>query len=203
MNQETEKAGAANSGLLINQNHWGDVGIFTPENDIQNGAIDQAKIQAFSQELLAMALYTASHGKPVFPCRSDKRPYLKNGFKGATTDPDQIRAWWTQWPLAMIGMPTGAVSQLIVLDVDRKNGVDGLANLRAVGIDPFALTHVVSRTPSGGLHFFMRHTGKPVKNSVGVLAKGVDVRGDGGYVVLPPSRPFFTGPDYAWEVSHG
>ena len=114
----------------------------------------------------------------------------------------QSPAWWARWPLAMIGMPTGKPSGIVVLDIDRKNGMDGLANLRAIGIDPYSLSPVISITPSGGLHVFMRYNG-PVKNSAGLLAAGVDIRGDGGYVVLPPSLPSIDCEEYQWEDSDG
>lgn len=165
----------------------------------------------FRKELLKAALSYAAKGLPVFPAAKinrAKKPLVKWG-KGtdghpdltqrrATTDADTIRAWWARWPLAMIGMPTGERSGIVVLDIDRKNGVDGLANLRAAGMDPFAMSPVIAKTPSGGLHVFMRYSG-PLKNSAGILAAGVDVRGDGGYIVLLPSLPDVSGPEYCWE----
>ncbi len=116
----------------------------------------------------------------------------------ATIDPETVKAWWARWPLAMIGMSTGKPSGVVILDIDRKNGVDVLANLRTVGIDPYSFSTVISITPSGGLHVFMRYNG-PLKNSAGLLAAGVDIRGDGGYVVLPPSLPYITRDEYQWE----
>lgn len=89
----------------------------------------------FRKEVLRAALGYAAKGYPVFPVGKDKRPRVK-WKEGATTDAATIRDWWVRWPLAMIGMPTGKRSGVVVLDVDRKNGVDGLANLRAIGIDP-------------------------------------------------------------------
>ena len=165
----------------------------------------------FRRELLNAALDYAAKGYPVFPAlmiNGQKKPLVKWG-KGeddhpdltkrrATTDPETIKAWWARWPLAMIGMPTGKPSGVVVLDIDRKNGVDGLANLRAVSIDPYALSPVISITPSGGLHVFMRYTG-PLKNSAGILAEGVDTRGDGGYIILPPSLPSIRHDEYQWE----
>lgn len=159
-----------------------------------------ARREAFRHELLEAALRYADRGYPVFPVRGDKRPLVK-WKDGATTDHRQIRTWWARWPFAMIGMPTGARSGVVVLDVDRKNGVDGLANLRAAGVNPFTWTPIVAHTPSGGLHFFMRYTGE-VKNSAGMLAAGVDLRGDGGMIVLPPSiRDVndLSTQEYCWE----
>lgn len=170
----------------------------------------------FRKELLRAALGYAARGLPVFPAMligGQKKPLVRWG-KGedghpdltkrrATTDPETVRAWWARWPLAMIGMPTGAPSGIVVLDVDTKNKVDGLASLRALGIDPFSLSSTIAITPSGGMHAFLRYNG-PLKNSAGLLAEGVDIRGDGGYVVLPPSLPSIGSPEYQWEGgSHG
>src|SRR5215813_11905413 len=76
---------------------------------------------------------------PVFPCRWDggprlrKTPLTRNGFKDASCDPITIRGSWSRWPDALIGMPTGKGSDLVVLDVDVKrpkaNGFDSLEDL--------------------------------------------------------------------------
>lgn len=171
----------------------------------------QDRTALFRQELMKAALGYAAKGLPVFPAilrDGDKQPLVKWRYgedghpdlkkRRATTDPKTIKRWWTRWPLAMIGLPTGERSGLVVLDLDRKNGKDGVAALRAKGIDPYKLSPVMARTPSGGLHVFMKYDG-PLKNSADILAPGVDVRGDGGYVVLPPSLPDLSRPEYAWE----
>jgi predicted P-loop ATPase len=82
----------------------------------------------------------------------------------------------------------------VVIDLDRKNGIDGLESLRMLGEVPETLT---AETGSGGLHLYFKHPGLPIKNSAGVLGPGIDVRGDGGYVVLPPS-PHRSGGRYRW-----
>ena len=150
-----------------------------------------------SDNLTAAALAYASKGIPVFPVSETKKPLVR-WKDGATTDANVILDWWRQWPRAMIGVPTGARSGLMVLDVDCKNGVDGLANLLAAGVDPFTLTPVVVGTPSGGRHFYMQTAGQ-LGNSVGQLAEGVDVRGDGGFIIVPPSLPDVIGKPYKWE----
>lgn len=169
--------------------------------DAARHGLATARAALFAEELLAAALGYAERGRLMFPVRgSDKHPLIR-WKEGATTDAAQIRAWWTAWPLAMIGMPTGARSGVDVLDLDRKNATDGVANLLATGVDPYALTPIVAQTPSGGLHFFLAHGG-PLKNSAGILAEGVDVRGDGGFVILPPSIRDVSDPaalEYCWE----
>src|SRR5690606_29518363 len=91
-------------------------------------------------------------------------------------------------PGANIGVPTGAASGLVVIDIDTKNGTDGFAawcqlmdRLEVHYHRTFSHT-----TPTGGFHLFYDHPGTPIANTVG-LVPGVDVRGDGGYVLIPPS----------------
>src|SRR5262245_2554003 len=89
----------------------------------RNFTMPQASTRRQTEDnpLLEAALGYAARGLPVFPCkRADKSPLTRHGFNDASTDPEQIREWWTQWPNAMIGMPTGAVSGIDVLDLDVK-----------------------------------------------------------------------------------
>lgn len=158
--------------------------------------------------MLAWALAYARAGFKVFPCGSGlsreygesgklvypKHPLTRHGFKDAITDEATIRGWWARWPHAAIGMPTGTASGLIVVDVDRHGDDNGFASLARLseqfgfGLpDPVAF----SRTPSGGAHLFFRAGNVSVRNSTGRIgpyeAAGVDVRGEGGYVIVPPS----------------
>jgi hypothetical protein len=145
---------------------------------------------------LEAALKYASKGKPVFPCKRDKRPITKNGFKNATTDEAQIKEWWTKRPTASIGMPTGHVSGLWVLDIDMPDGSASLAALeKEYGALPETL---IQETGSGGGQLFFKCTnGDQIKNSSSELGKNLDVRGDGGYVIVPPSgHP--SGKKYQW-----
>lgn len=74
----------------------------------------------------------ASAGVPVFPCvPGQKRPLTARGFHSATTDPAQIERWWTRWPEANLGLPTGAVSGVVVVDVDVREDVDGRESMAA------------------------------------------------------------------------
>jgi len=146
--------------------------------------------------------YARNKGTPVFPCRTDdKSPLTPNGFKDATTDEKQIRIWWTQYPSAMIGMPTGKASGMWVLDldVDPGKGLDGIKELEKLIAKngPLPKTRS-SKTPRGGMHLFFAYTGAIIiKNSTSKLAPGIDVRGEGGYVILPPSMTA-DGTSYSW-----
>jgi hypothetical protein len=145
------------------------------------------------------ALAYAYRGWPVFPCRANKRPISPHGFKDATTDEAQIRAWWAAEPSAAIGYPTGA---LVVVDVDGPLGVASMNHLRKRHDWPRTLTSMSGRP---GLHMFFRcPEGETIGNAAGIrggrgLGKGIDVRGSGGYVLLPPS-PHPTGRRYQWTT---
>lgn len=146
--------------------------------------------------LLENALGYAARKWPVFPCDVNKRPLVKNGFKVATRDEQQIHAWWTQWPTASIGMPTGAASGCWVLDVDMPDGPGSLERLLEVhGELPATLEQ---HTGGGGRQLFFKwDPARPIRNSAGQIGPGIDVRGEGGYVILPPSgHP--SGGRYAW-----
>ncbi len=108
-----------------------------------------------------------------------------------------IRAWWRRWPDANVGIRTGSVSSLVVVDVDPGHGgLDTVRRLHAEGPLPEGLR---VRTGSGGWHLYFAHPGGVICNSAGTaLGPGVDVRGDGGYVIAPPSR-HRSGGRYLWQ----
>ena len=150
--------------------------------------------------LLAEALRLGAQGLPVFPCKNEptnkqhKKPLTKHGFKDAKTDAATIRKWWKRWPDALIGMPTGKVTGIAVLDLDKKNGKDGF-----VAIPNWEqLTPVIARTPSGGAHLYFK-TALGLHCSDSAIAPGVDTRADGGYAIVPPSSGYtwVNGADFA------
>lgn len=115
-------------------------------------------------ENVKYALQYAKKGKPVFPCNRQKKPLTENGFKNATTDRDQIEKWWSEWPTALIGMPTGAVSGLWVLDIDPPDGENSLESLiEREGSWPLPDT-LESKTGRGGKHIFYKMNGFPIKS---------------------------------------
>ena len=149
------------------------------------------------------AIEYAKKGFAVFPLKyRDKVPLTRNGCKDATTDAAQIKAWWQKYPNANIGLATGSVSQnvfVIDLDIDEDRGIDGYHSLedwqREHGDFPETWTAITGR---GGYHLYYRGNGK-IKNRAGII-DGVDIRGNGGYVVAPPSV-HKNGNRYEWEYS--
>ena len=153
-------------------------------------------------DLVAAALDYAALGWAVFPCSPiNKQPLIEHGFKAASTDPETIKAWFRKWPNAMLAVATGAASGVVVLDVDRddEKGLHGEASLAGLlnGASlPPDLTAV--RTPRGGRHIYFRYPeGVTIRNSAGKLGPGLDVRGEGGYVIVPPSV-MSDGKAYTW-----
>lgn len=148
----------------------------------------------------AALAYASHHQWHVFPCFQDKTPRTPHGFKDATRDTAIITAWWERWPDASIGIATGEVSGIFVLDVDPAHG--GADTLRALE----ATHQEIPNTPQvltggGGAHCYLAYPGFAVTNSAGKLGEGLDVRCDGGYVIAPPSsHP--SGGAYAWEILH-
>ena len=127
--------------------------------------------------------------------RVGKHPRTKNGYKDATTDEERINDWWARWPDANVGVCTGPVSGVIVLDIDPRNdGDESLAELEKE-FKPLPPTPEV-HTGGGGRHmYFSVPTGTEIKKKV--LADGVDLQAEGAYVVAPPSR-HASGEAYRW-----
>lgn len=162
------------------------------------------------------AVYYAQHcGWAVFPlhwitengqcscgdadCRNaGKHPYgplAPNGLINATTCVETIERWWTKVPQANIAIRTGG--GLVVVDVDPRHGGDD--NLRALESEHGELPLTPQVITGGGSHYYFKQHGF-VKSSNGVLAPGIDVKGDGGYVVAPPSN-HVSGRLYEWDVA--
>ena len=156
---------------------------------------------------LDAALLYASRGWQVFPVgsgKSKKEPFTKNGLHDATTDPPTIRSWWKKWPSANVGIRTGQASRLAVLDLDAKDiPVDVLMEeCERLAGSPFPRT-AMSKTGGGGLHLlFELEEGQVVQNSTGSICKNVDTRGEGGYIVAPPSL-HLSGRLYEWAEEDG
>jgi Bifunctional DNA primase/polymerase, N-terminal len=135
---------------------------------------------------LRQALAYAARGWPVFPCHvGQKTPATAHGYRDATTDPEQITAWYSRTPLWNVAIATGAPGP-DVLDVDEHgpagNGYAAFAKLSRAGLLDGAAVYV--RTPSGGLHAYFRGS---VQRNGHLAAHHLDFRSCGGYVLAPPS----------------
>jgi hypothetical protein len=142
---------------------------------------------------LKWALWYAEQGFPVFPCQpGGKKPLTQHGFKNATTNPEQVRQWWTDCPDANIGIATGTASGLLIIDIDKHSGgEESWTDLRGNRTIPKTARQ---RTGGGGQHILFRCPGHLRGRK---LAKGIDLKGDGGYIIAPPSvHP--SGKRYRW-----
>lgn len=141
-------------------------------------------------------------GWSVIPVRAGaKRPLIAwQPFQERLPTAGELDGWFARWPDANVGVVTGAVSSLVVLDVDPRHGGDvGLAQLEQRH-GPLPDT-VEAASGGGGRHLYFAHPGGTVHNRVG-LAAGVDLRGDGGLIIVPPSlHP--SGRRYRWQFGHG
>jgi len=122
-----------------------------------------------------------------------KHPRITNWVRESTTNPDSIRKWLNQWPLANISIVTGGESHIIVLDVD-KGGDESMCDLiekhGQLPLTPNFWTSCLASDPDnniGGYHLVFEHPGVYVPTRARI-APGIDVRGDGGQIIAPPSR---------------
>jgi hypothetical protein len=127
---------------------------------------------------LVAALEYVGRGWPVFPVNPETRkPHVSGGFHSATLDPTEIRYWWRKWPGATVATPTGLT--FVVLDIDRHEA-DGFEALR----DRDLPATLVARTPRNGEHRFYLGSVRTRRD----FLPGVDLKGAGGYVELPPAN---------------
>lgn len=143
--------------------------------------------------MLDHALSYLDRGWSVVPVQAGGKTALVKwkDYQERRPTPDEIRQWWTQWPDANIAVITGSISGLIVLDVD---GDEGAGSLKDKEIPPTRQARTVK-----GTHHYYRHPGGYIASGVRFLP-GLDLRGDGGYVVAPPSRGR-GGKLYEWVIT--
>jgi hypothetical protein len=144
---------------------------------------------AHAPDLATAATHVADCSIPVFPCvPGGKQPLTVHGFHDASTATDVVRSWWRRWPEANIGVPTGSVGGVDVVDVDVhgiRSGFGAFERARRAGfVEGWAW---LVRTPSGGLHAYFLRTTVTDQKSWQVPSQHIDFRGDGGYVIVPPS----------------
>ncbi|MEO2035579.1 MAG: bifunctional DNA primase/polymerase [Planctomycetaceae bacterium] len=161
---------------------------------IKSGASENKKLQAATQY--------AAQGLRVIPCNDQKRPMVTGWTKGANADQEQIERWWRMWPSANIGIVTGEVTGLLVLDIDIKTGGNGFAELEAfLGYPVEDIQAPRYSTTSGGQQIWFKY---PAGDDVDIRTKAhirglsIDTRANGGYCLGAPSET----PDgsYVWIV---
>lgn len=134
------------------------------------------------------ALHYRELGLSVVPIGKNKKPLIKwKEFQKRLATPDEIKDWFQTMPNVQVGIVTGAISRIVVVDVEAGGSTDGVP------------TTVSSRTGGGGWHFYFQYPDFPVANSVKVVRDLTDIRGDGGYIIAPPAL-HLSGKRYAWEV---
>lgn len=139
---------------------------------------------------LDAALEYARHGWPIFPVRPNKHPYTAHGFLDASADEQKVRSWWKKWPKAGIGLACGAAGVFVVdLDVDKEKGLDAVSLFEQLRDSRRHGSGLVVRTPRGGLHLYYKMPTPAVTSTARgekhATLPGVDLRGEGGYAILP------------------
>jgi hypothetical protein len=128
------------------------------------------------------AIALTESGLSVFPCRPDKAPACPHGHLDASRDPAVVRDLWQRWPGSLIGTPTGTLNCFDVLDIDPRHGGDVWHAAHTGRLPPTR----IHKTRGGGLHILLDHA-DGVRNSAGKIAPGIDVRGEGGFVIWWPA----------------
>jgi hypothetical protein len=154
-------------------------------------------------DLARAAIGYARRGLRVHPVAADRKVALLEDWPNrATLDPTTIASWWRRWPTANVAIATGGAARILVVDVDPDAGGEAsMAALEGAHSPMPATAEVV--TPRGGRHLYLIvPSGRPMLgNSAGKLGRGIDTRGQGGYVLAPPST--VNGRHYTWSVDSG
>jgi len=143
--------------------------------------------------MLSHALAYLKKGKSVIPVGKNKRPLIKwEEFQKRLPTEAEVRSWWKMFPEANIGIVTGKVSNILVVDVDKKSG--GIETVKGLALG----ATLTAKTGGGGLHYYYKYQ-EGVGNKAGIY-QGIDIRGEGGYVLAPPSM-HESGQPYRWGLT--
>ncbi len=149
-----------------------------------------------SNNLLQAALNYANSGFSVIPIMPDKKPFIKwEKYQTHRATEEEIRQWFSKWPNAMIGIVTGQISRLFVIDCDTVDGYNSIEKLL-----PDSLEIPTARTPRGGWHFYFKYSEDSDFTTKAGIMPGVDIRGEGGYIIAAPSVNA-EGKSYTWQIS--
>ena len=143
----------------------------------------------------AMAYHRA--GLSIIPCKKDKKPLLTSWkvYQERVPTEEEVRGWWEKWPNANIGLITGKISGITVLDLDGPEGI----NTASIEIPSEYFDTPTVHTPGGGMHLWYKYK-EGMGNATRILP-GIDIRGDGGYVIVPPSMNE-VGAYYTWDSQY-
>lgn len=143
--------------------------------------------------ILDSALKYESMGFSVIPVKLDKHPYITWGkYQQEKPTPDQIKEWWAAYPNANVAIITGKISKLGVVDVDSEGAKEKFDELL-----PNSFLTPIAKTPHNGLHYYFQSE-NGLGNSVGFMDK-TDFRGEGGYIIAPPSVGYSWLPELSIE----
>lgn len=146
-------------------------------------------------DMLGWALKYAEAGYSVIPVGNDKKPLMKwEPYQKKIASKEEIASWFTKWPTANIAVVTGEISGIVVVDIDDPELKNDLLDTIEKGAEP-----PITITPRGGRHQWFLRPKEEIRNTTGFIDK-VDFRGDGGYVLVPPSKNG-NGNGYVWKKS--
>ncbi|RPJ03937.1 MAG: hypothetical protein EHM36_11520, partial [Deltaproteobacteria bacterium] len=138
--------------------------------------------QGRQHEMMTHALDYIANGISVIPLQKNKRPVFEWAeFQKRIASPEEVQSWWKEWPFAMIGIVTGKISGLAVVDCDSHEAMEVFERYLP---EPAMIPVVV--TPRLGRHYYFRYQ-DGIYNAAGLHNTKIDIRGEGGYVVAPPS----------------
>jgi len=130
----------------------------------------------------AAALAYSERGFSVIPIRPDKQPFIQwKEFQTRRATKEEIKKWFSQWPKANVGIVTGEISGVFVVDCDSQEAYEKIQAML-----PECFLTAIVKTPRGYHLYFAYASEKTISNAAGILP-GVDVRAEGGYAIAPPS----------------
>lgn len=142
--------------------------------------------------MLDHAMQYLKKGFSVIPVQKDKKPFIKwEPYQKQKPTIEEITTWFNKWPDAMIGICTGEISGLAVIDIDTEEGKEAIQEYI-----PDSLLMPIAETPKGGQHLYFKCPDPPLSNNTRVIP-GCDLRCEGGYIIAPPSING-TGKGYKW-----
>lgn len=144
---------------------------------------------------LDIAMFYAQNNIKTFPVkRQGKSPLCPKGFKDATTDKVVLQEWNNKFSNCNVGIPTGLINNIFVVDIDGEQGIESLNRLELIYGKLNAPTVITGK----GKHLYFKMPEIDIKSSVSKIADHIDIRANGGYVVAPPSV-HENGHRYTWE----